>query len=199
MRNKADVGLLTNRLLEYGMCTKTSDGAITFHEVVQNAFRLMQQPMKDFNPLKKATEKICGLVSLDPRRKKNFIWMNELLPHMQALLTHLDKNLETLENDYDFEIFKAVASHLYQVVGALLLGDLKEDESDAMFSKSLEMIWPDTVDSVLLQIRKLQKKLLEKSLKSQPRKLKVSLAISSSNTHHGSCSATLMMMMMKHF
>ena len=168
LTNKADVGLLTNKLLENGMGTKTSDGAITFHEVVQNAFRLKQQPMEDFNPLKKATEAICGLVSLDLRRKKNSIRMNQLLPHMQALLHHLDKNLETLENDNDFEILKAVASLLYQAVGALLLGDSKEDESDAMFRKSLEMIWPEMVDVALLQTtdpEELARKIIEKSTK----------------------------------
>ena len=146
--NKADVNQLIAMLSDYSMCTETSDGAITFHEVVQNAFRLKQQSIEDFNPLVKATKAICGLVSLDMRRKENSNRMNELLPHMQALLTHLDKNLEMLESDEDFKMLKPVMSHLYQAVGALLLSDSKNDETNALYRKSLEMIWPEMIDVV---------------------------------------------------
>ena len=168
LRNKADVGQLIRRLLEYGMCSEASDGAITFHEVVQNAFRLKQQLTKGFNPLKKATETVCGLVSLDLRRKENSIRMNQLLPHMQTLLHHLDKNLKMLQSDDDFKILEAVISHLYQAVGALLLGDSKEDKSDAMFRKSLEMIWPEMADVASLQTKtpeEIAPEVIEKSAK----------------------------------
>ena len=166
IRNTIIVGQLSSKLLDYDMCKRITDGTLIFHEVVLNAFRLMQQFVPSFNSLKKSIETMSGLVSRDLRRKENFERMRKLLPHIQALLKHIEKNFDTLKKDDDFEMLKAVISHLYQAVGALLLGEAKEDESDAMFHKSLGTIWPEMADVALLQTRsneEIASKVIEKS------------------------------------
>ena len=130
--NKAIVGQLSSKLLDYNMCKRMTDGTLTFHEVVLNAFRLMQQFVPGFNSLKKAIETVSSLVPLDTKRKEDFDRMDKLMPHIQALLKHFEKNLEKLQKDDDFETLNSVVRPFYQAIVTT-----KEDESDAMFQKSL--------------------------------------------------------------
>ena len=168
LRNEADVGMLIKKLSEYGMCTKTPDGAVTFHEVVLNAFRLkQQQSLLDFNPLKKAIESICGLVSLDLRRQENSSRMYKLRPHLETLLKHVEKNMDMLESDEDFLLVQAVTSHLYQIVAAVLLSESYGEESDAMFRKSFEKIWPEMKEVTLPQSKASDEIALEVVQKSE--------------------------------
>ena len=143
LRNKADVGILTKKLLKHNMCTAALGGAFSFHEVVLNAFRLKQQSVQGFNPLKKAMETICGLLSLDLRRKENSARMQELRPHLQTLLHHIEKNSKILEKDEDFELLKSVTSHLYQVQAAVSVSEWSSEASNKMYQKAFETIWPE--------------------------------------------------------
>ena len=140
-QNKADVGELICNLVAHGMCTKQKNGAITFHEVVLNAFRLKQQSVPSFNPLKKAMETICGLLSLDLRRKENYSRMRSLQNHLQSLLEHVENNQKILVDDDDFQLLNAVTSLLYQVLAVLLINQSDSEKSNEMYRKSFDQIW----------------------------------------------------------
>ena len=141
---EAETGTLIRRLSDFGMCTQTADEYITFHEVVLTAFRVKHQAAQDFNPLKKAIEAMCGLVSLDLRI--NLDRMHKLRPHLEALLKHIEKNTNVLKEDKEFEkVTQAVTSHLYQTLGAILVDDESspKEEINSAFRKSFEQIWSD--------------------------------------------------------
>ena len=150
LKNKVETGKLITCLLNYGMCTKTEDGDITFHEVVLTAFRVKHQAAKDFNPLKKAIETMCGLVSLDLRINLNR--MRKLRPHLESLLKHIEKNIEVLKKDKEFKkVTQAVMSHLYQILGAVLVDESSpKEEIDVVYGKSFESIWPEMTDVLSL-------------------------------------------------
>ena len=146
--NEAEVGKLINNLLAHGMCTKKEDDAITFHEVVLNAFRLKQHFAPNFNPLKKAMEVVCGLLSLDLRRKENYLRMPNLQNHLQALLEHVENNQRILEEDDDFQSLNAVISRLYQDLAVLLGKQSNYEKSNEMYQKSFNQIWSEKKDVI---------------------------------------------------
>ena len=149
LRNEAETGKLIRCVSDYGMCTETASGDITFHEVVLTAFRVKHQAAQDFNPLKKAMETMGGLVSLDLRI--NLDRMRKLRPHLEALLKHIEKNKQALKEDKEFvKVTQAVTSHLYQTLGAVLVGDESspKEEINSAFRKSFEQIWSDMTYAV---------------------------------------------------
>ena len=152
-RNQSDIAMLRRKLLNRGMCTVSKDGNITFHEVVLNAFRLKAQThVESFETLTKATKVICGLATMDIRRKENCDKMYKLRPHLQTLLRYIDSREEMLENDAQKSfLLTAVASHMYEVAGAIILYELRSDKSEKMFSRSLEKIWPDMLHVIYRQ------------------------------------------------
>ena len=146
---EVETGTLIRRLLDYGMCRQIADGDITFHEVVLTAFRVKHQAAKDFHPLKKAIETMCGLVSLDLRI--NLDRMHKLRPHLEALLKHIEQNKEVLKKNQDINVTQAVMSHLYQILGAVLVDESSpKEEIDAVYEKSFESIWPEMTDVLSL-------------------------------------------------
>ena len=147
-RNRSDVGELLCKLVARGMCTKQKNDAITFHEVVLNAFRLKQQPVPSFNPLKKAMETICSLLSLDLRRKENYSRMQNLQKHLQALLEHIENNQKVILKDDDFPSLNAVISLLYQVLAVLFINEYKLEKSNEMYQKSFNQIWSEKKDAI---------------------------------------------------
>ena len=149
VQNRAKVGNLVHKLLAHGMCKKQEDNSLTFHEVVLNAFRVKQHFAPNFNPLKKAIEAICGLLSLDLRRKENYLRMRSLQNHLQALLEHVENNKEILEKDDDFQSLNAVISHLYQVLAVLFINESNFEKSVEMYHKSLDQIWSKNKDAIL--------------------------------------------------
>ena len=148
VKNEVEVGKLINNLLDHGMCTKKEDDSITFHEVVLNAFRLKQHFAPNFNPLKKAMEVVCGLLSLDLRRKENYLRMPNLQNHLQALLEHVENNQNILEKEDDFESLNAVISRLYQDLAVLLCKQSNYKKSNEMYQKSFNQIWSEKKDVI---------------------------------------------------
>ena len=166
LRNKVDAGILTRKLLERSMCIQSEDVSLTFHEVVLNAFRFAQKSTEYFNVMKKAIEVLCGLVSNDMRRKENCDRMYMLRPHLVTVLRHIENHEEILGNDSDSSLLKAVACHLYEVAGAVLLHELSSKESENMFLKSLKMIFPDMLHVLQPQIQsvnEIAQKIVERS------------------------------------
>ena len=147
-KNKADAGTLIARLIDCAMCTEMPNGDITFHEVVLNAFRLEAQ--KQVKSLKQAMEVMSSLMTMDIRRSENRDRMFQLRPHCETLLSHIDSNEEMLEEAMDPWLLRAIASHLYEVAGAILLYELRSKESENMFKTSLEKIWPEMVDEICI-------------------------------------------------
>ena len=150
-KNEADTGTLITRLKDYAMCTEMPNGEIAFHEVVLKAFRLeAQKQVESFNPLKQAMKVMSGLMTMDIRRPENRDKMFQLRPHCEILLSHIDSNEEMLEEAMDPWLLKAIASHLYEVAGAILLYELRSKESENMFKTSLEKIWPEMIDEICI-------------------------------------------------
>ena len=149
LENHDDAGILITRLKDYAMCTEMANGDITFHEVVLNAFRLAaQKSVASF--LKKAMEVMSGLITMDIRKTENLNRMFQLRPHCETLLRHIDSNQETLAKEMDPFLLKAIASNLYEVGGAILLYEMRSNESEVMFEKSLKKIWPEMIDEIKL-------------------------------------------------
>ena len=149
LRNKKDTGILIRMLVDHGMCTKVENGQfITFHEIVQNAFRFKAQSVHNFNLLVKAMEAMCNLVSIDMREKKHFDKMRMLRPHLQTLLLQVKKNETMLENVMNVSLLKATTSHLYEIAGAALLEETRSEESETMFKESLKTIWPTVLEVI---------------------------------------------------
>jgi len=146
LQNKVDIGRLITELLEHNMCTETDEGEITFHEVVLNAFRLNKHSVltDHFNPLEKATEIICSLVSKDMRKKDHATKMHKLRRHLQSLLCHLEKNA-WFDSSNDKVLFKALISHLHETVAAIMLNESPSfrTEAEKHLQQSLEQLWPE--------------------------------------------------------
>ena len=144
IKNKIDVGNLISKLKQYGMCTETDEGEITFHEVVLNAFRFIQRSdtKHDFNLLKKALLIICSLVSKDMRNKEHADNMYKMRRHLQSLLKHIGKDKRVVKNPIDI----GLASHLHEITGAIMLSESKPSiwkDIDQHFEMALKLIWPN--------------------------------------------------------
>ena len=147
-KNKADIGSLITKLLDYMMCTETDEGEITFHEVVQNSFRLNQHDVfhnSTFNPLEKAIEVMCSLVSKDMRKTDHSNKMYKIRRHLQALLGFVAIDEKLLEESEDAILLKALLSHLYETAASIMLGEspLCSAEIEDYFMKALDLIWED--------------------------------------------------------
>ena len=151
LKNKVEIGTLITKLREHGLCTETDEGEITFHEVVINAFRLNQHSVvAKFNPLKKAMEILCSLVSKDMRKKEHCRKMYKLRRHLQSLLIHINKYEEIFEDENDSILLRALTSHLHETAAAIMLNEspLFWKESDEHFKKALEYLWPEAIKYV---------------------------------------------------
>ena len=155
LRNEVEANKLVRKLVEHGMCTKAeyemctkAEQFITFHEVVQNAFRFKIQSVDNFNSLVKAMKAMCNLVSIDMREKEHFDKMCMLRPHLQALLIQVKKNETMFKNNTNVSLLKATTSHLYEIAGAALSEETRSKESETMFKESLKTIWPTLLDVI---------------------------------------------------
>ena len=171
VKNEVEVGELINNLLAHGMCTKEKDDLITFHKVVLNAFRLKRHFTPNFNPLKKAMETICGLLSLDLRRKENYLRMPNLQNHLQALLEHVENNQRILVEDDDFQTLNAVISRLYQDLAVLLCKQSNYEKSNEMYQKSFNQIWSEKKDVILPDQNKTLEEIAEEIVKASKDKV----------------------------
>ena len=169
--NETEVGELIHNLLAHGMCTKEEDNLITFHEIVLHAFRLKRHFTPSFNPLKKAMETICGLLSMDLRRKENQLRMRSLQNHLQALLEHVENNQTILVEDDDFQSLKAVISRLYQDLAVLLVDQSNLKKSNEMYQKSFDQIWSERKDAILPVQNKSLKEIAEEIVKDSKDKV----------------------------
>ena len=159
IKNKADVGSLITKLQDYGMCTETDEGEITFHEVVQNSFRLNQHDVLHnaaFDPLKKAIEIMCSLVSKDMKKTDHCDKMYKIRRHLQALLAFVANDEKLLEENENSILLKALLSHLFETAAAIMLGESPNcsAEIEDYFVKALDLIWEDA--NSLKQPRELQ-------------------------------------------
>ena len=151
LNNKTVVGQLITKLIELNMCSETAAGEITFHEVVSNAFRFnrSQNFVPGFNPLKKAIEVLCGLVSKDMRKKEHSNRMYKLRRHLEFVLDQVEKTKKELFFDEDKYLLKAFTSHLYETAAAIMLNESPAmflKKSKDYFKKALKLIWEDEVD-----------------------------------------------------
>ena len=165
VKNKVDIGNLISKLRVHGMCTETDKGEITFHEVVSNAFRLNQHSIlkDDFNPLRKAMEIMCNLVSKDLRKKGQSAKMYKLRRHLESVLNHIEKDEYFYKDQEDEVLLKALTSHLHEATAAIMLSESPQLRkiSDEHFKKALALLWPEMDKYSKLNICECDKRKLE--------------------------------------
>ena len=171
LMNKKDTGALITKLLKYNLCSKTNNDEITFHVVVSRAFMFYQQSSAtvDFNPLQKAIEIMCGLVSKDMRRKQHCKKMCQLRRHIQILLSHINKNEKKLfdKKKGNTLLLKALVSYLYETAAAIMIHEsprLFLKKSQRYFRTSLKYVWEEELLEQSGQLKyEFVKSIIEKS------------------------------------
>ena len=148
IQNKAEVGSLVTKLLDHGMCSETDENEITFHEVILNSFRLNNRPFlsrSQFNPLKKALEVMCGLVTKDMRKKDRANRMYKLKRHLQSLLQYIGEDESIFDDEADSILLQALTSHLHETTAVIMLNESPFfcEESGKHFERALELLWED--------------------------------------------------------
>ena len=126
---KLCVNKLINKLKNYGLGIETTKPMhnVIFHQVVLNAFRVHHQalgPRSISFSLKKAIEVLCSMATKNLVLAGNASKMLKLLPHLQSVLQHVERQIEKTSKKELFGdevlLYDALLSHLYDVTATVM-------------------------------------------------------------------------------
>ena len=145
---EACVGSLISKMVNYGLCSETSDGNIIVHQVVWNAFRVHHQalgPTSKSLYLKKAVEVLCSMATKNFIVKGSYQNMLKLRPHLQSVLQNVVRQIEKSSKKKLFGdavqvlLYDALLSHLYDVTATIMSSEssLQNGKCGEFFKKAL--------------------------------------------------------------
>lgn len=134
---------LIKKLMHWNICekaTKKGKETLTFFPAVFDAFRWQQQfqAKNDKSFLKETFKVVCAMVTKDMRRTENSTKMFLLRPHVETLLKHVEDTKLLLDGGESI-LMKALASHLYETVAAILFAESPSfrERSEECFRQAL--------------------------------------------------------------